>query len=204
MGRDVKQYNLLSAAAPRAIASSTNASPIAVTTAAPHGYTTGQKVAIVGHTVNTNANGRWVITVTGASTFELVDSVGNGVGGASGIHYGAYKTAQLGDFRDAVLSFDTDGGGTAVLTAKVVGSVQEELPNFAAPQGPDNQYDFIQMLDLQDGSEIDGDTGLAVSAGDMNRMLEVNVNGLRWLAVILTDGSIGDLTVRARLFGNSN
>jgi len=204
MGRDVKQYNLLSAAAPRAITSSTNASPIAITTTAPHGYTTGQKVAIVGHTINTNANGRWVVTVTGASSFTLDNSVGNGIGGATGIHYGAYKTAQLDDFRHAVLSFDTDGGGDAVLTAKVVGSIQESLPNFAAPAGIDNQYEFIQMLDLQDSTEIAGDAGLAVSAADMNRMLEVNVNGLRWLAVILTAGSVGEITVKARLFGNSN
>ena len=55
MARDVKQYTLLDAAGPRAIASSTNASPIEVTMAAPHSYTTGEKVTIVDHTVNTAA-----------------------------------------------------------------------------------------------------------------------------------------------------
>lgn len=65
------------------ISSSTNATPIAITCTA-HGYSTGDTVVITGHTTNTNANGTWEITVTGASTFTLDGSTGNGVGGASG------------------------------------------------------------------------------------------------------------------------
>lgn len=202
MGRDVKSYTLLDAAAPRAIASSTNASPIVITTAAAHGYTTGQKVAIVGHAVNTNANGRWVVTVTGPTTFELDGSVGNGVGGATGTHYAAFKTAQLEDFAHAVLSLDSDGGGDAALTVKIAGSIQESLPNFAAPQGPDNQYEFIQIIDLQDSTEVDGDVGIVLAAADVNRMFEVNVNGLKWLTAIVTAGTAGEITARVRLFSD--
>lgn len=74
------------APAPIAIASSTNASPIVVTTAAPHGYGTGTwTVQIVGHQVNTAANGLWQAEVTGASTFRLIGSTGTGVGGATGV-----------------------------------------------------------------------------------------------------------------------
>jgi len=65
------------------IVSSTNATPIVVTTAA-HGYSTGQTVQITGHTTNTNANGTWEITVLSSTTFSLDTSTGNGVGGASG------------------------------------------------------------------------------------------------------------------------
>lgn len=201
--RDVKNYTLLDAAAPRAIASSTNASPIQVTTAAPHGYATGDKVTIVGHLVNTNANGSWVVTVTGASTFTLDGSTGNGVGGASGTHAPQARVAFCADHRHAVLSFDSDGGGDAAMTVKVVGSIQKQKPDFAAPQGPDNQYEYLQMLDLQDGSALDGDTGIVLAAADVNRMFEVNVNGLQWLSVIFTDGTEGELTVRARLFTNT-
>lgn len=73
-----------SPAAGLSISSSTNATPIVVTTASAHGYSTGDTVFIEGHKVNTNANGRWAITVTGASTFSLNGSVGNGVGVATG------------------------------------------------------------------------------------------------------------------------
>jgi len=67
----------------KSIVSSTNATPIAVTVTA-HGYSTGDIVVIAGHTTNTNANGTWVITNTGANTFTLNGSVGNGIGGATG------------------------------------------------------------------------------------------------------------------------
>lgn len=65
------------------IISSTNATPIAITCTA-HGYSTGDTVVISNHGINTNANGTWEITVTGANTFTLDGSVGNGVGGGTG------------------------------------------------------------------------------------------------------------------------
>ena len=69
--------------ATRNISSSTNATPISITIS-NHGYNTGDTVVVTGHTTNTNANGTWEITSTGANTFTLDGSVGNGVGSASG------------------------------------------------------------------------------------------------------------------------
>lgn len=66
-----------------AISSSTNATPIAVTSAT-HGLSTGNYVFIQSHTVNTKANGIWKVTVTSGTTFTLNGSTGNGVGGATG------------------------------------------------------------------------------------------------------------------------
>jgi hypothetical protein len=203
MSRDVKTYKLLENAAPRAIASSTNATPIVVTTAAPHGYETGQKITVNGHLVNTNANGTWVVTVTGASTFELDDSVGNGVGGATGVYMEQSKYAFAADHRNVVLSFDTDGGGDAAMTIKCVGSIQKTPPDFAAPQSADNQYDFLEMIDLQDGTPVDGDVGFVVAAADDHRQFEANINGQEWIAVIATAGTAGEVTVNARLFNNT-
>lgn len=66
------------------IQSSTNATPIVITTAANHGYSTNDRVTIRNHQVNTNANGNWVIIVVSPTTFSLTASAGNGVGGATG------------------------------------------------------------------------------------------------------------------------
>ena len=72
------------------IASSTNASPIVVTTSGAHGYTTGDVVVVGGHATNTAANGTWAITAASGSVFSLttlldgVNSTGNGVGAATG------------------------------------------------------------------------------------------------------------------------
>jgi hypothetical protein len=73
----------------KAIASSTNATPIVVTVTA-HGFTNGDIVSITGHATNTAANGIWKIANQATNTFELTDPisgtnvVGNGVGGATG------------------------------------------------------------------------------------------------------------------------
>lgn len=67
----------------RAIVSSTNATPIVLQVTA-HGYNTGDTVEVQGHQTNTNANGIRQIVVTDANHFQLLGSVGNGVGGATG------------------------------------------------------------------------------------------------------------------------
>lgn len=72
-----------------AISSSTNASPIVITTAVAHGRRNGDYVAIVGHATNTNANGVWKITAASGSVYSLVGSTGNGVGGATGTVQGS-------------------------------------------------------------------------------------------------------------------
>lgn len=72
------------AAVTKNISSSTNASPIEVTTSANHGFTDGDRVEIVSHSTNTAANGLWTITIVSATKFTLNGSTGNGVGGATG------------------------------------------------------------------------------------------------------------------------
>jgi hypothetical protein len=75
------------------IASSTDATPIVITTAAPHGFTAAAQptdtVEVEGHLVNTNANGVWQVTVISATTFSLDGSAGTGggAGGATGYVY---------------------------------------------------------------------------------------------------------------------
>jgi len=191
---------MLVSAPVRAIVSSTNAGPIQVTSGAAHGLSTGDYVKIIGHLVNTAANGTWKITVNGANTFTLDGSTGNGVGVATGTWSLSAKALDVTDFTSVVLAFDTDGGGDAAMTVKVAGSIAEGIPDFAKAQSVSNQYDFVDVIDLQNGTEIPGDTGFVVATADDHRMFEVNTNGLKWLTVIATAGTQGELTVRAALF----
>jgi hypothetical protein len=72
------------------ISSSTNATPIVITTSSAHGLVAGDYVFVAGHTVNTNANGTWKVgTVPTGTTFQILqidgsNTTGNGVGGATG------------------------------------------------------------------------------------------------------------------------
>jgi len=72
------------------IASSTNATPIVITTSGSHGLVTGDYVVVTGHNTNTNANGVWKVGTTPTSTtFQILqidgsNTTGNGIGGATG------------------------------------------------------------------------------------------------------------------------
>lgn len=206
--RDEKFYTLLDAVAVRAITSSTDATPIVVTTSAAHGLSTGDVITIFGHTTNVAANGTYKITKVDADEFSLqtlagADVAGSGAGaGANGCFALAAKRPLVADFKHAVFSIDTDGGGDAAMTIKLVGSVSEECPDFAKAQSPSNSYDYIEMIDYEDGAAIDGDTGFVVATADDHRIFEANVNGLRWISVVPTAGTAGEVTVRARLFSD--
>ena len=140
--KQVAQYILLNAAPVRAITSSTNATPIVVTATA-HGYATGDLVTINGHATNTAANGTWTVTKITNDTFSLDGSVGNGIGGATGCRAVAAKIAHSLDYSHCQVSFDTDGGGDAAMTVKIVGSNSETCPDFAKAQSATNRYEFF-------------------------------------------------------------
>lgn len=72
-----------SVGSPVAISSSTAANPSVITTAAAHGYSTGDQVLIAGHATNTAIAGCWTITVLTTTTFS-VPALGNAAGGATG------------------------------------------------------------------------------------------------------------------------
>jgi hypothetical protein len=72
------------------IASSTNTTPIVVTTSTPHGLLDGAKVLIRNHVTNVTANGIWSVVVLTGSTLALYQtyggtaSIGTAAAGASG------------------------------------------------------------------------------------------------------------------------
>ncbi len=108
--------------------------------------------------------------------------------------------ALIEDFRTAVFAFSTDGGGTANLTVKFQGSTADVCPDFAAAQSRANHWDFIEVIDYQDGLAIDGDTGVGVVTADDYRQFEANVNGLKWICARVTAYAAGNVTVAVRGF----
>jgi hypothetical protein len=71
------------------ITAASNATPIVIQTAEPHGYQTGMQVFISGVLGNTAANGTFTVTVDGTPTsFSLKGSTGNGAWTSGGIATG--------------------------------------------------------------------------------------------------------------------
>lgn len=200
--RDTKFQTLISAMKLSAIASSTNASPIRITTAAAHGLVTGDKININGHTTNTAANGTWTVTKVDSTKFTLDGSTGNGVGGADGVVADFIKPVNVIDFRHLLISIASDGGGTADATIKCVGSnvdgpTDGAPADFAKARSVSNFFEYIQMIDKQNsGSGLGGDTGVVFSAADDYRLFEINTNGLKWLSFLPTAWVAGQFTIK--------
>jgi hypothetical protein len=106
----------------------------------------------------------------------------------------------VSDFMHLVLSFAT--ASNANLTVKFQGSISDECPDFSAAQSVTNMWDYIQVKDLEDGSSIDGDTGVACAGTDDFRQFELNVNGLKWINAVVTARSAGAVTVSCMPFSN--
>ena len=85
-------------------------------------------------------------------------------------------------------------------TIQFQGSMSHTEPTWASAQSVTNRWDYIQVVDLEDGAGIDGDTGIALTGTDDFRLLEANVNGLKWVNARITTWSAGAWTVKARPF----
>jgi hypothetical protein len=96
---------------PVAIASSTNANPVVITTAAAHGYVNGDTVEIASHAANTSANGGWIVTTLTSTTFSI-PAAGVGVGSATGT---ATKHPSDADVQFTVNSLVNDFAGVTAL-----------------------------------------------------------------------------------------
>ena len=106
------------------------------------------------------------------------------------------------EFRHVEFALDTDGGADAALTVKFQGSIAETAPDFSAAQSVTNQWDYIEVKDLEDGTSIDGDTGIAAAAADVHRHFEANINALRWINCEISGWTVGEVTVQAVLTEN--
>ncbi len=113
---------------------------------------------------------------------------------------GIGNAVPVADFKTAVFSYATDGGGTAALTVKFQGSISTSCPDFASAQSKTNMWDYIDVIDLQNGASIDGDTGVAVASADDYRLFEANINGLMWVCAVVTARSAGSVNVNVRTF----
>lgn len=108
------------------------------------------------------------------------------------------------------LTASIDMAASANLTIKCVGSIgkggattvttREDAPDPTATQSATNMYDYIEMIDLQSGADIDGDTGIAPAGTNDHRIVNINTDGLKWINFYITARSAGNATVEVKLF----
>lgn len=210
--RQSAEYQILDNVTPVVVTSSTDATPIVVT-ATSHGFATGDKVMINGHTTNIAANGLYKVTKVNANSFSLqnintgANIAGSGAGaGSSGVVIAAPKIPMLGDFKDVQLQFFTSGGGN--MTVRVAGSLglpfslrtsHGDTPNFGATISSSNPYEYIAIINQANGATTPGATGIVLTGTDVANSYKVNIDGIKYLTLICAAWSAG--AISAKLIG---
>lgn len=213
MERNTIEKTILNAVTPVAITSSTNATPSVLTVTA-HGLTTGDRVLVYGHATNTAVNGIFKAVVVTANTFSLVDEFsgaainGNGIGGGTGFIMKAPDVILSKSFKCIKFTIITAGTNTSTISISASdGKLQEDVstprydhPNFGATISKTNPYSFIQVVNYDDGSTVNGSTGIGVTGTDINKMYEANTNGLKYVTAFPTAWTQGSITIKAVCF----
>lgn len=124
-----------------AIASSTNANPIVITTSAAHGLVDQTDVDITNHQVNTKANGIWPATVLSPTTFSI-PVAGNGVGGATG------QVQSLAPGAAATIFGDGDAGNAANFNNPSIASL-DRAAFFAQATGASKIAQVVDFVSIE-------------------------------------------------------
>jgi hypothetical protein len=106
----------------------------------------------------------------------------------------------VSDYRNCILQII--GSADANLKVFVKGSLGRGTNLFDSPDFdvlPDNRddasaWDYIEVVDLEDGAAIDGDDGISLS-GNYMRLIEVNINSLDYIAIEVTGVIAGTVSV---------
>ena len=117
---------------------------------------------------------------------------------------GASKVIFARDFRNAVVAVSAPVNST--FTIKFAGAIGDTAPDFTSAQSSTNIYDFLQVVDLQSGSAIAGDTGVTIDntgADVNNRMFEINTNAVDWICIIVSSYTDGSVTASITLTDNA-
>ena len=115
---------------------------------------------------------------------------------------GVGKILDVTDYNTIIVSIST--ASSADLVVKFAGSIKDTCPTFTDAQSPSNLFDYLQAVDLQNASATNGDTGFVVSGSDDTKTYEINVNGIKWFAPVVTTRNAGSVTAVAKCFGAGN
>jgi hypothetical protein len=195
------------------ITAATNATPIAITTASPHGLVTGNVATISGVTGNTAANQTTTVTVTGASTFTIDSSVGNGAYTGGGFVDGG----DLGQV-DALLQENVVPDNTTALTVSSLAFPVTVVATVVVPQAFVQTYQTaapIALANLLASYPIGGNIPPGGSAGTIpitaveGALVEAGVLTLggvsyvRQITSLTVNGVTTDVTYPAELYDAS-
>jgi len=105
----------------------------------------------------------------------------------------------IAGYKTQVCSLDTINASG---TIKFRGSIMDTAPDFNAAQSSTNQWENLEIIDLQNGLSIDGDSGIVLANTTDNRLFEINTNLLQWMSVTSTGALSGSTYVQCKSGSN--
>lgn len=90
------------------------------------------------------------------------------------------------------------GASTPTGTIKFFVSDSDTAPDATSAASPTNPWVYAAVVDIQSGSVIAGNTGVAFAGTAATNMYTVNVDGMRWVGAIVTAYTAGNYTVLMR------
>lgn len=106
--------------------------------------------------------------------------------------------------KEFIVSCAGMGAGDS-MTIKAQGGSSIASPAFGSAKSASNEWDYIQLVDLEDGATVDGDVGVAFADSSDLRKFAINVDGLKWITANLTaisDAVNTTTTVKLRLYND--
>lgn len=108
---------------------------------------------------------------------------------------GASTPQNFASFRDIELQLAQVGFSG---TIKFVGSNADAAPDFSSAASASNPWDYVQVVDQQDGSSVAGGTGVTSVTVTSVRNLEANANAFKWFGAIISGYTAGSITLKAK------
>lgn len=100
-----------------------------------------------------------------------------------------------------LVSFTLDAEEAASADVRFVGSLDSDCPDFLSSKSHANSYDYLDVIDGEDASSIDGDTGFSFTGSDDHRIFYIDKpRTLNWVGAIIENFASGSFTITLDVF----
>lgn len=101
------------------------------------------------------------------------------------------------DAKQFVFTVHTTAPTTA--TFKFVAGFKKDVPDFLTASSNENDWHYVQVIDTEDGTTINGDTGVTLSAAALHKAYSLNLDGAEYIGVIISGATGGGLEIDVML-----
>lgn len=143
----------------------------------------------------------YVVTASLSDRFEVSKTKGGSVIDLTGTSSGGEEVREVFAGEANVdgkkyHTFSVIAEEKASATIFFVGSVDNDI-DFAASNTATNAWDKLDVIDAEDEASIDGDTGLAFTGSEDQRLFYIeNATALNWIGVIFEEFESGSFTIK--------